>query len=36
MAPRDTFDGLGVGRKAGCEAEEAIRWGRFFFQALDI
>ncbi len=27
MAPRDTFNGVGVGRKAGSEAGEAIRWG---------
>ncbi len=30
MAPRDTFNGVGVGRKAGSEAGEAVRWGHFF------
>src|SRR6266567_9546744 len=25
LALRDTFDGVGAGRKTGCEAEEAIR-----------
>ena len=30
MAPRDTFTGVGVGRKAWFEAGEAIRWGHFF------
>jgi hypothetical protein len=30
LAPRDTFTGVGVGRKAGSEAGEAIRWGHFF------
>src|SRR5438132_11660531 len=29
-APRDTFTGVGVGRKTGSEAGEAIRWGHFF------
>src|SRR5438132_65562 len=28
-APRDTFTGVGVGRKTGSEAGEAIRWGHF-------
>lgn len=32
MAPRDTFTGVGVGRKAGSEAGEAIRWGHSFGQ----
>src|SRR4029077_1493377 len=32
MAPRDTFNGVGVGRKAWSEAEEAVRWGHFFFR----
>ena len=31
MAPRDTFTGVGVGRKAGSEAGEAIRWGHSLF-----
>ena len=30
MAPRDTFTGVRVGRKAGSEAGEAIRWGHCF------
>ena len=30
-APRDTFDGVGFGRKTGTEVGEAIRWGHFFF-----
>ena len=30
MAPRDTFNGVGVGRKAGSEAGEAVRWGHYF------
>ena len=30
MAPRDTFTGVGVGRKTGSEAGEAIRWGHLF------
>jgi hypothetical protein len=29
-APRDTFEGVGFGRKAGFEARETIRWGHFF------
>lgn len=33
MAPRETFNGVGVGRKAGSETGEAIRWGHFFGQA---
>ena len=33
-APRDTFNGLAVGRKTCFEVEEAVRWGRFCFQAL--
>ena len=31
-APRDTFDGVGTGRKTGSEVGEAIRWGHFFFR----
>lgn len=31
VAPRDTFDGVGPGRKTGSEVGEAIRWGHFFF-----
>ncbi len=31
VAPRDTFTGVGVGRKAGSEAGEAICWGHFWF-----
>jgi hypothetical protein len=31
VAPRDTFDGVGVGRKTGSGAEEAIRRGHFFY-----
>src|SRR5438132_9276324 len=31
-APRDTFTGVGVGRKTGSEAGEAIRWGHFVFR----
>ncbi len=31
VAPRDTFTGVGVGRKAGSEAGEAIRWGHYFW-----
>ena len=34
MAPRDTFTGVGVGRKAGSEAGEAIRWGHYFFTSI--
>ena len=30
VAPRDTFTGVGVGRKACSEAGEAIRWGHLF------
>lgn len=30
VAPRDTFNGVGVGRKTGSEAGEAVRWGHFF------
>jgi len=30
VAPRDTFNGVGVGRKAGSEVGEAVRWGHFF------
>ena len=30
MAPRDTFNGVGFGRKAGSETEEAIRRGQLF------
>jgi hypothetical protein len=30
VAPRDTFTGVGVGRKACSETGEAIRWGHFF------
>lgn len=30
MAPRDTFYGVGIGRKAGSEVGEAIRWGHLF------
>lgn len=30
VAPRDTCNGVGVGRKAGPDAGEAIRWGHFF------
>jgi hypothetical protein len=30
VAPRDTFNGVGVGRKTCSEVEEAIRWGHFF------
>ena len=30
VAPRDTFTGVGVGRKTGSEAGEAVRWGHFF------
>ena len=33
VAPRDTFDGVGVGRKTGSEAKEAIRRGHFFSDA---
>lgn len=33
-APRDTCKGVGVGRKAGSEAGEAVRWGHFRFGAL--
>jgi hypothetical protein len=29
VAPRDTFNGVGVGRKTGSEAGEAIRRGHF-------
>ena len=32
MAPRDTCNGVGVGRKAGSEAGEAVRWGHLFFR----
>jgi hypothetical protein len=32
VAPRDTFTGVGVGRKTGSEAGEAIRWGHFFLR----
>lgn len=35
-APRDTFDGVGTGRKTGSEAGEAIRWGHFFFSRLAL
>jgi hypothetical protein len=34
VAPRDTYKGVGVGRKAGCEAGEAVRWGHFFSKAM--
>ena len=30
LAPRDTFIGVGVGRKAGFETGEAINWGHSF------
>ena len=30
LAPRNTRAGVGVGRKIGCEAGEAIRWGHLF------
>jgi hypothetical protein len=30
VVPRDTFNGVGVGRKTGSEAGEAVRWGHFF------
>jgi hypothetical protein len=30
VAPRDTFNGVGVGRKAGSDVGEAVRWGHFF------
>jgi hypothetical protein len=30
VAPRDTRTGVGVGRKTGSEAGEAIRWGHLF------
>ena len=30
VAPRDTFNGLGVGRKTDFEVGEAIRWGLLF------
>jgi hypothetical protein len=30
MAPRETFKGVGVGRKARSEAGEAVRRGHFF------
>jgi hypothetical protein len=35
MAPRDTFTGVGVGRKACSEAGEAIRWGHFLLHRCD-
>ena len=34
VAPRDTFTGVGVGRKAGSEAGEAIRWGHSFYAVI--
>src|SRR5947208_15871477 len=33
VAPRDTFNGVGDGRKTAFEAGEAIRWGHFIFRA---
>src|SRR5207249_9433950 len=36
VAPRDTFTGVGVGRKAGSEAGEAIRWGHFLSRRLGV
>ena len=36
MAPRDTFTGVGVGRKACSEAGEAIRWGHFLSRRLGV
>ncbi len=34
MAPRDTYKGVGVGRKACSEAGEAVRRGHFFSAAF--
>src|SRR5437763_1971570 len=34
--PRDTLTGVGVGRKTGSEAGEAIRWGRFLSRRLGV
>jgi hypothetical protein len=36
VAPRDTFTGVGVGRKAGSEAGEAIRWGHSFGVSSEV
>src|SRR5437660_9356317 len=33
VAPRDTFNGVGDGRKTAFEAGEAIRWGHLIFRA---
>jgi len=36
LAPRDTFPGVGVGRKTGSEAGEAIRLGYFVSRRLGV
>jgi len=36
LAPRDTFTGVGVGRKAGSEGGEAIRWGHLVSRRLGV